>query len=126
MRKRISAKINRLPLRYFDTHKKGQILSRVTSDLERVADTLQETIANMITAVMTLIGAFIMILSISPALTAIALGTVVASMLVSIIIGSHTNRYHAANQAALGELNAISRRLLLGTVSSKRSTLKRK
>ena len=106
LRKRISAKINRLPLRYFDTHKKGQILSRVTSDLERVADTLQETIANMITAVMTLIGAFIMILSISPALTAIALGTVVASMLVSIIIGSHTNRYHAANQAALGELNA--------------------
>ena len=106
LRKRISAKINRLPLRYFDTHKKGQILSRVTSDLERVADTLQETIANMITAVMTLIGAFIMILSISPALTAIALGTVVASMLVSIIIGSRTNRYHAANQAALGELNA--------------------
>jgi ATP-binding cassette subfamily B multidrug efflux pump len=106
LRKRISDKLNKLPLQYFDTHKKGQMLSRVTSDLERVADTLQETIASMITALITLIGAFIMMLLISPTLTLIALGTVVASILVSVVIGSRTNRYHAANQATLGELNA--------------------
>ena len=106
LRKRISDKLNKLPLKYFDTHKKGQILSRITNDLERVADSVQETMANMITAFITLIGAFIMMLMISPSLTAIALGTVVASAIISVLIGSRTNRYHAANQAALGELNA--------------------
>lgn len=106
LRKRISDKLNKLPLRYFDTHKKGQILSRVTNDLERVADSVQETMANMITASITLIGAFIMMLMISPSLTAIALGTVITSAIISILIGSRTKRYHAANQAALGEMNA--------------------
>ncbi len=106
LRKRISDKLNKLPLRYFDTHKKGQILSRITNDLERVADSIQETMVNMITASITLIGAFIMMLMISPSLTVIALVTVAASAIISVLIASRTNRYHAANQAALGELNA--------------------
>ena len=114
LRRRISDKLNRLPLRYFDAHKKGQILSRVTSDLERVADTLQETIAEMITAVITLVGAFVMMMLISPTLTLIALGTVVASMVVALIIGSRTNRCYAANQAALGDLNANIEEALTG------------
>lgn len=106
LRMRISAKLNRLPLRYFDTHKKGDILSRVTSDLEKVADTLQESAAQMITSAITLAGAFAMMMSISVQLTLIALGTVAASMVVSAFIGARTNRYYAENQAALGELNA--------------------
>lgn len=106
LRKSISDKLNKLPLRYFDTHKKGDILSRITSDLEKVSDTLQESLAEMITSVITLVGAFAMLLAISPTLTLIALGTVVASMVISILIGGKTNRYYAANQAALGELNA--------------------
>lgn len=106
LRKSISEKLNRIPLKYYDTHKKGEILSRVTSDLERVSDTLQETLSEMITAIITLIGAFVMMTLISPELTLIALGTVVVSMIVSVMIGSRTNKYYAANQAALGELNA--------------------
>lgn len=106
LRKSISEKLNRIPLKYYDTHKKGEILSRVTSDLERVSDTLQETLSKMITAIITLIGAFVMMTLISPELTLIALGTVVVSMIVSVMIGSRTNKYYAANQAALGELNA--------------------
>lgn len=106
LRKSISDKLNSIPLKYYDTHKKGEILSRVTSDLERVSDTLQEAMAEMITAIITLIGAFVMMMLISPELTLIALGTVIVSMIVSVIIGSRTNRYYAANQAALGELNA--------------------
>lgn len=106
LRKGISEKLNRIPLKYYDTHKKGEILSRVTSDLERVSDTLQEALAEMITAIITLIGAFVMMMLISPELTLIALGTVVVSMIVSVIIGSRTNKCYAANQAALGELNA--------------------
>ena len=106
LRKRISDKLNKLPLKYYDTHKKGQILSRITNDLERVADSVQETMANMITASITLIGAFLMMLMISPSLTLIALVTVIVSAVVSVLIGSRTKRYHAANQAALGNLNA--------------------
>lgn len=102
------------------------MLSRVTSDLERVADTLQETIASMITALITLIGAFIMMLLISPTLTLIALGTVVASILVSVVIGSRTNRYHAANQATLGELNANIEESFTGNNMIKAFNLKRK
>ncbi|MFR3391688.1 MAG: ABC transporter transmembrane domain-containing protein [[Clostridium] scindens] len=73
LRESISGKLNRLPLRYYDTHKKGDILSRVTSDLEKVADTLQEGLTEFISAVITIIGAFAMMLFISPSLTVIAL-----------------------------------------------------
>lgn len=106
LRKRISEKLNRLPLQYFDTHKKGDILSRVTSDLEKVSDTLQEGLAQMITSFITLVGAFVMLISISIELTVIALGTVTVSILVAALVGLKTNRYYAKNQAALGALNA--------------------
>ena len=92
LRKRISEKLNRLPLQYFDTHKKGDILSRVTSDLEKVSDTLQEGLAQMITSFITLVGAFVMLISISIELTVIALGTVTVSILVAALVGLKTNR----------------------------------
>lgn len=106
LRERISSKLNKLPLRYFDTHKKGDILSRVTSDLEKVSDTLQEGLAQMITSIITLVGAFAMLMSISVELTLIALGTVGVSIVVAAVVGMRTNRYYAKNQAALGALNA--------------------
>lgn len=106
MRKRVSDKLNRLPLKYFDTHKKGDILSRVTSDMERIADTLQEALAQMFTSVITIIAAFIMMLLISPSLTLIALLTIIASIVSAALISAKTNRYYAENQTALGILNA--------------------
>lgn len=106
LRKNISDKLNKLPLRYFDTHKKGDILSRITSDLEKVADTIQEGLSQMITAAITLVGAFVMLVIISPALTLITLGTVAASIVLAVIVGTRTKRCYAENQAALGELNA--------------------
>lgn len=106
LRESISGKLNRLPLRYYDTHKKGDILSRVTSDLEKVSDTLQEGLTQFISAVITIIGAFGMMLFISPSLTLIALLTIISSMIIAALISMRTNRYYAINQAALGELNA--------------------
>ena len=106
MRKRVSGKLNRLPLKYFDTHKKGDILSRVTSDMERIADTLQEALAQLFTSVITIVGAFIMMLLISPSLTLIAFCTILASIVAAALVSGKTNRYYAANQAALGKLNA--------------------
>lgn len=106
MRKSVSAKLNRLPLKYFDTHKKGDILSRVTSDMEKIADTLQEAIAQLFTSVITIVGAFVMLLLISPSITLIALLTIIASVVAAALISGKTNRYYAANQEALGRLNA--------------------
>lgn len=106
MRKSVSAKLNRLPLKYFDTHKKGDILSRVTSDMEKIADTLQEAIAQLFTSAITIIGAFAMLLFISPSITLIALLTIVASVVAAALISGRTNRYYAANQEVLGKLNA--------------------
>ncbi len=106
LRKDVSDKLNRLPLKYYDSHKKGDILSRVTSDLEKVSDALQEVLGQLITSSITLVGAFIMLMRISPMLTLIAFGTVIASMIVAMLVGMQTNKAYAANQAALGALNA--------------------
>lgn len=114
LRESISGKLNRLPLRYYDTHKKGDILSRVTSDLEKVADTLQEGLTEFISAVITIIGAFAMMLFISPSLTVIALLAIIVSMAAAVLISIKTNRFYAKNQSALGELNANIEESLTG------------
>lgn len=106
MRRRISDKLNKLPLKFYDTHKKGDILSRVTSDTDKVADTLQETLAQMFTSVLTIAGAFIAMFVISWQLALIALASVFCSTLAAALIAVRTQRYYAANQKALGALNA--------------------
>lgn len=106
MRKSISEKMNKLPLNYFDTHKKGDILSRITSDMEKVTDTLQEGLTQILTSFVTIIGAFVMMLRISPTLTFIAFISIIASIVVAALISTKTLTYYTKNQAALGELNA--------------------
>ncbi len=106
LRQEISEKLNRLPLRYFDQHKKGELLSRATSDLEKVADTLQEGLSQLLTAFCSVVGAFIMMLLISPILTAIAAGTILVSLVVAAIVSKRTQKYFSKNQEALGRLNS--------------------
>lgn len=106
LRKRISSKLNRLPLEFYDQHQTGDILSRVTSDLEKIADTLQEGLVQLFTATITIIGAFVLMFLISPMLTFIALFSIFASIIIATIVSEKTNRYYAANQKALGQLNA--------------------
>ena len=106
LRRQVSTKLDRLPLRYFDNHKKGDILSRVTSDLEKVADTMQDSLTQLFSSVIGIIGAFGMMLLISPLLTLIAVGSIVLSMLIAFFVSSKTERNFAANQEALGRLNA--------------------
>lgn len=106
LRKEISGKMNRLPLRYFDRHKKGEILSRVTSDIEKIADTLQDSLTQLFASVVDVVGAFGMMLWISPVLTLIAAGTIVLSMVIAVLVASKTERSFAANQECLGRLNS--------------------
>ena len=105
LRKEISAKLNRLPLRFFDSHKKGEILSRATSDLEKVADSLQDSLTQFFSSVISIVGAFVMMLLISPTLTLIAAATIGLSIVVALLVASRTEKSFAANQEALGKLN---------------------
>ncbi len=106
LRREISEKLNRLPLRYFDRHKKGEVLSRATSDLEKVADTLQDSLSQLLTAFVSIVGSFIMMLVISPTLTLVALVAIAVSLVVAGLVSRRTQRRFAANQEALGRLNA--------------------
>ena len=125
LRRQVSAKLGRLPLRYFDSHKKGDILSRVTSDLEKVADTMQDSLTQLFSSVIGIAGAFGMMLLISPLLTLIAAGTILLSMLIALFVSSKTERNFAVNQEALGRLNASIEEAFTGNTVIKAFNLER-
>ena len=106
LRKEISEKLTRLPLRYFDSHQKGDILSRITNDIEKVADTLEESLTQLISSVIGIAGALIMMVMISPLLTLISLAAIGLSMGIAFLIASKTEQSFADNQEILGKLNA--------------------
>ena len=82
MRKEISQKINRLPLSYFDKVQSGDVLSRITNDVDTVTQTLSQSLSQMVTSVTQMVGIFIMMLSISPTMTLVALCILPVSMLI--------------------------------------------
>lgn len=105
LRKEISEKLTRLPLSYFDGHTKGEILSRITNDIEKMADTMEESLTQLISSIIGIIGALVMMVTISPLLTLIALGAIGLSMGITFIIASKTERSFSDNQEILGRLN---------------------
>lgn len=105
MRNDISEKLSRLPLKFFDSRTHGEILSRVTNDVDNIASTLQQSLTQLITAIISLIGVVVMMLTISPLLTIICIVTLPLSGLVTKIIAKHSQKYFAQQQRLLGELN---------------------
>lgn len=106
MRKQVSGKLNRLPLQYYDTHKKGDILSRVTSDLEKVADTMQNSLSQLFSSGVAMVGAIGMMFYLHWGLALVVLATVFVSMILVAVISEKTERVQAAQQNALGAFNA--------------------
>lgn len=98
-------KLARLPLKYFDSHTHGEILSRITNDLDNVGNTLQQSLTQLITAIVTLVGVAIMMLTISPMLTLIAIITLPLSAVVTISVAKKSQKLFVARQSALGELS---------------------
>ena len=80
LRSQVDEKLARLPLKYFDSHPRGDILSRVTNDIDNIAQTLQQSLTQIITAVLTIIGVMIMMFTISPLLATVSLLTVPVSV----------------------------------------------
>jgi len=105
MRKDINSKLSRLPLKYFDGRTHGEILSRVTNDIDTVSSTLQQSITQLITAIVTLVGIVVMMLTISPLLTLITFVTLPLSFLVTKVIARQSQKFFARQQKLLGQLN---------------------
>jgi ATP-binding cassette subfamily B protein len=105
MRKDINSKLSRLPLKYFDSRSHGEILSRVTNDIDTVSNTLQQSVTQLITAIVTLVGIVVMMLTISPLLTLVAFVTLPLSFLVTRVIAKQSQKFFAKQQKFLGQLN---------------------
>jgi ATP-binding cassette subfamily B protein len=105
LRNDVDAKLTRLPLRYFDSHPRGDILSRVTNDIDNIANTLQQSLTQIITALLTVIGVLAMMFSINWLLATISLLTVPLSVVVTIIIAKRSQRQFALQWERTGTLN---------------------
>lgn len=105
LRKEISKKINRLPLKYFESRTTGEVLSRVTNDVDTLQQSLNQSITQMITSVTTLIGVFIMMLSINVWMTLCALLILPVSMTIMGQVMKRSQKYFQQQQKYLGEVN---------------------
>jgi ATP-binding cassette subfamily B protein len=106
LREDVEAKLGRLPLKYFDGQPRGEVLSRVTNDIDNVAQTLQQTLSQLITAVLTVVGVLAMMFWISPLLALVALVTIPLSVLVTTAIAKRSQPQFVAQWRWTGSLNA--------------------
>lgn len=105
LREDVNKKLEKLPLKYFDGRSNGETLSRVTNDIDTVGSTLQQSLTQFITSIVTIIGIIIMMLSISPVLTLIAIVSLPISIFAIRPILKRSQKYFAAQQRTLGQLN---------------------
>ena len=105
LRSQVEEKVNRLPLSYFDKQTRGELLSRVTNDIDNISQALQQTLSQFLTSVLTIIGVTVMMFVISPVLALIALVTIPVSILVTAVIGKRSQRLFIEQWKSTGELN---------------------
>ena len=105
MRKELSEKLNRLPMSYYDKRTYGEVLSRITNDVDTLGMSLNQSITQLISSVATLIGVFVMMLSISPLMTLIALLILPVSMFLIAFIVKNSQKYFQQQQEYLGHVN---------------------
>ena len=105
MRNDLFAKISRLPIGYTDSHRHGDIMSRMTNDVENVSNAVSQSVTTLFSCVLTLIGALCMMVYYSPVMTLIALVTIPISITVSSKLGKFMRKYFVQRQRLLGQLN---------------------
>jgi ATP-binding cassette subfamily B protein len=105
LRNEVSRKLAKLPLRYFDSHARGDILSRVTNDIDNIANTLQQSLTQIITSLLTIVGVLIMMFSINWLLAGISLLTVPISVVVTVFIARRSQKQFALQWERTGDLN---------------------
>lgn len=105
LRSDVSDKLARLPLRFFDSHTHGEILSRVSNDIDNISTTLQQSLTQLITSLCTIVGVLIMMLTISPTMTLIAIVTLPVSFAVTAVVAKRSQKHFKGQQRSLGELS---------------------
>jgi ATP-binding cassette, subfamily B, multidrug efflux pump len=105
MRNDVDRKLARLPLRYFDSHPRGDLLSRVTNDIDNIGQTLQQSLTQLITALLTIVGVLVMMLVISPILALVSLLAVPLSLVITVLIATRSQKQFAAQWKSTGTLN---------------------
>lgn len=114
LREQVETKINRLPLSYIDRHARGDLLSRVTNDIDNLSQSLQQTTSQILTSLLTLIGVIVMMFVISPLLAAVALVTVPTSVWLMKMIGGKARPKFMAQWRHTGSLNAQAEEVFTG------------
>ncbi|ALB46699.1 hypothetical protein CBE01nite_31060 [Clostridium beijerinckii] len=105
LRKEVEDKISRLPLKFFDSRTHGEILSRVTNDVDNISTTLQQSLTQLITSIVTIVGVIIMMLTISPMMTLVVILTLPLYIVITTLVAKHSQKFFAAQQKEVGELN---------------------
>jgi len=105
MRRQVEAKFDRLPLKFFDSRTRGEVMSRAVNDLDSISGTLQQNLTQLLTSVLTLIGVIIMMLTISWILTLVTVLTLPISIVVVARIAKRSQKFFMKQQMALGALN---------------------
>ena len=106
LRKEVEEKVHRLPLKYFDTMPRGELLSRVTNDIDNIQQSLQQTMSQVITSLLTVVGVLVLMFVISPLLAVIALVSIPLTLIVTIVIAKRSQRMFVAQWKNTGMLNA--------------------
>ena len=114
IRRDLFAKMQDLPLSYFDTHTHGELMSRYTNDIETVSEALNNSFGSLVSCTLNFTGTIIMMLVLSPTLTLITFATLAVMLLVVKTIGSRSRRYFADQQKALGEVNGYIEEMIEG------------
>jgi ATP-binding cassette subfamily B multidrug efflux pump len=106
LREETEAKLHRMPLSYFDSMQRGELLSRVTNDIDNVSQTLQQTLSQVLVSLLTVIGVLVMMFSISPVLALVALVSIPLSLGLTMVIAKRSQKLFVAQWKHTGELNA--------------------
>jgi ATP-binding cassette, subfamily B, multidrug efflux pump len=106
LRMRVEDKIHRLPLSYFDRMQRGELLSRVTNDVDNIGQSMQQTLSQVVVSLLTVVGVLVMMFIISPLLAVIALVTIPLTLLVTVLVARRSQKLFVAQWRATGVLNA--------------------
>mgnify|MGYP001807501232 CR=1 FL=1 len=106
LREEIETKVNSLPLKYFDTMQRGELLSRVTNDVDNIGQSMQQTLSQIVTSLLTVVGVLIMMFIISPVLALIALVTIPLTLVITAVIAKRSQKLFIAQWTHTGALNA--------------------
>ncbi|TPX03454.1 ABC transporter ATP-binding protein [Schumannella luteola] len=106
LRKDVEEKIHRLPLKYFDKMPRGELLSRVTNDIDNISQSLQQTLSQLLTSLLTVIGVLVMMFWISPVLALVALVAIPVTLVITVLVAKRSQKLFVAQWTHTGSLNA--------------------